>query len=290
MATKAPVAVDLHDRVFLVTGANTGIGLVTARELARAGAHVVCACRSEAKAQPVIDAIKAETGNDKVDYLRLDLGSLASAREAADAFVARGLPLHGLINNAGVAAVRGLTADGFEHTFGTNHLGHYLFTNRLLDVIKRSAPSRIVNVASTAHYNAKTIPFDDLKTSTPTISGMPEYSVSKLANVLHAKSLAKRLKDDGVTTSSLHPGVVASDIWERRLPRPIAKFIGLFMINTDDGALTTLHCATAPGLETKSGAYFDSCKEKTPSRPARDEALAEMLWERSEAWVAPFNA
>jgi NAD(P)-dependent dehydrogenase (short-subunit alcohol dehydrogenase family) len=276
---------DLEGKTFLVTGANTGIGRVTALELARRGGHVVITCRSEDKARPVIDEIKTETKNEAIEALALELADLASVREAARRFLERDTPLHCLINNAGLAGTRGLTKDGFELTFGVNHLGHFLFTSLLLDRIKASAPARIVNVSSKAHYKADGIDFEALRRPTATISGVPEYGVSKLCNVLFTKELARRLEASGVTTYALHPGVVASDVW-RRIPWPIRPLMKMGMITLEQGALTTLHCATSPEVATQSGRYYDKCKEREPSVLAKDEELAKRLWEKSEAWTS----
>jgi NAD(P)-dependent dehydrogenase (short-subunit alcohol dehydrogenase family) len=282
---------NLSGRFALVTGANTGIGLVTARVLAAAGADVTIACRSPEKAAAAVASVAAASSPDRVHALTLDLSSLASAKDAAAAFVDRGRPLHLLINNAGVAGVRGVTQDGYELAFGTNHLGHYVLTERLLPLMLQSASgggARIVNVASAAHYRAKGIDFSRVKQSTASVSGLDEYAVSKLCNVLYAKDLAARLAGHGVTASSLHPGVVASDIWQRRLPVPIAKLIGLFMIDVEDGAQTTLHCAVAPDVQ--GGAYYDDCALKKESLPAQDDALRQQLMTYSQSEAAAFLA
>jgi len=276
---------ELQGKVFIVTGATSGIGKVTALDLARRGAHVVLACRSADKTAAVIDEIKRETGNQEVDFLALDLGSLDSVRAAARAFLDRGLPLHGLINNAGLASTRGQTEDGFELAFGTNHLGHFLFTTLLLDKLKASAPARIVNVASASHYSAKGIDWNALEQPTRSLTGLTEYEVSKLANVLFTAELARRLEGTGVTTYALHPGVVATNVW-RRMPRIVSWLPKLFMKSSEDGARTQIWCATAPELADQSGRYYDGCKEKRPSRLARDAELAAELWRRSEAWTA----
>lgn len=275
---------DVSGKVCIVTGANTGIGEVTARELARAGGHVFLACRSRDKTMPVIEAIKSETDNEKVEFLSLDLASLASVRTCAEEFLARDLPLHLLINNAGLAGQRGLTKDGFELTFGVNHLGHFLFTTLLMSRIVESAPARIVNVSSKSHYQAKGIDWDALREPTRSVSGLNEYSVSKLCNVLFTKELARRLPE-GVTTHALHPGVVASDVW-RKVPWPIRPIIKKFMITNEEGARTTLHCATSPELSHETGLYWDAMKPRRESRLAQDEELAKELWRRSEEWVS----
>lgn len=272
----------LEGKIALVTGANTGIGRVTALELAKLGAEVVLACRSEEKAQHVIDEIKSAGG--KADFLKLDLNSFAAVRESAESFLASGRQLHILVNNAGLAGTRGLTEDGFEIHFGVNHLGPFLFTQLLLPRIKESAPARIVMVASKSHYRAKDIDFDKVKVSTPSVTGLPQYEVSKLANVLYAAELSRRLESEDVTTYSLHPGVVASDIW-RGVPWPIRSIMKMFMISNEEGAATTLHCATSDEAGKETGLYYSSSKRRKPSRPARDEELAKALWEKSAAWV-----
>ena len=199
---------DLDDRTFLISGANTGIGRATTEALADRGATVVLACRSVAKAEAVIREIGSATGSERLSALALDLGDLGSVRSCAQAFLTSGRPLHGLINNAGLAGQRGLTASGFELAFGTNHIGPFLLTSLLLDRLRDSAPARIVNVASVAHYRPTGIDFDAVRARTRTRTGYPEYSVSKLANVLHAQELSRRLAGTGVTTYSLHPGAV----------------------------------------------------------------------------------
>ena len=275
---------ELEGKTFLVTGANTGIGKETVRGLAAAGARVFMAGRSEEKTRPVIAEIANQTGNDQLQFLPLDLGDLASVRACAEAFLARDQPLHGLINNAGLAGQQGLTQSGFELAFGTNYVGPFLLTNLLLDCLRQSAPARIVNVASEGHYRVKGIDFDAVRKPTQTRTAFPEYCVSKLANVLHAQELARRLNGAGVTTYSLHPGAVASDIW-RRVPWPIRPVLKLTMKSTEEGAKTSLHCATSPDVAGESGQYYDNCKRKDPSEIATPE-LGHQLWERSEAWVS----
>jgi NAD(P)-dependent dehydrogenase (short-subunit alcohol dehydrogenase family) len=276
---------ELADRTFIITGANTGIGKITALELARQGARVILACRSKDKTLPVIEEIRRETNNDRIEFVPLDLGDLASVRACAQDLLDRKIPIHGLINNAGLAGQRGVTKDGFEIQFGTNHLGPYLLTRLLLDRIIESGPARIVNVASQAHYNTKRFDWDALQQKTRTVSAMPEYSVSKLCNVLHARELAKRLEGTGVTTYALHPGVVATDVW-RRVPGPLRWVIKKFMITPEQGAQASLRCATAAELAGETGRYYDvGGKERQPSRLADDAALATELWARSAEWT-----
>jgi NAD(P)-dependent dehydrogenase (short-subunit alcohol dehydrogenase family) len=274
------------DRVAIVTGANTGIGKVTARELAATGRRVILACRNEAKARVAIDEIVAATGNDKVEFLQLDLSSLSSVRASAAGFLARDLPLHLLVNNAGlVSSKRGVTEDGFEMTFGVNHLGHFLFTTLLLDTLRESEPARIVHIASKAHFRCREIDWDALTQPSGTTSGFAEYTVSKLANVLFNAELGRRLEGSGVTTYAVHPGVVATDIW-RRVWRPFRWVVKLFMIDEEEGARTTLHCALSEAAGVENGLYYTDSKALSPSSMGRDAELAAELWRRSEGWVA----
>jgi retinol dehydrogenase-12 len=276
---------DLTAKTFIVTGANTGIGKITARELARRGAHVILACRSKDKTALVIDEIKREIGNARLEYVQLDLGDLASVRACAEALIARNVPFHGLINNAGLAGTRGLTKDGFELIWGTNHLGPYLFTRLLLDRITQAGTARIVNVASKSHYDAKGIEWEAMRKPTSSVTSMHEYAQSKLSNVLFAKELARRLAGTGVTTYAVHPGVVATDIW-RRLPAPLRWMLKKFMITPEQGAESSLRCATAPELAGETGRYYDvGGKEKAPSPLADDVALAATLWTTSAEWT-----
>lgn len=276
-------AKDLSARTILITGANSGIGRATALALGRRGAKLYLAGRSEARMQPVIDELRAG-GNDRAVFLPLDLGDLASVRACAARFLETGDPLHVLIANAGLAGQRGLTKDGFERTFGVNHLGHFLLVELLLERLKESAPSRIVLVASRAHIRVGELDFDALRKPTRTPTGYPEYGVSKLCNVLHAQELAERLQGTGVTTYSLHPGVIASDVW-REVPWPIRPVMKLFMKSNEEGAATSIYCATAPELEHRSGRYYVDCAERATSKLAQDQRLQKELWRRSAEWA-----
>ena len=252
-------------RTFLITGGNTGIGLATAVALARDGGQVSIACRNPDRGQAAVSAIKSAAGGASVRLLPLDLTSLASVRDCAQEFLARDEPLHVLVNNAGVGGARGLTADGFEMHFGVNHLGHFALTMLLLDRLKASGPgSRIVNVSSEAHYNAKGIDWAALRRKTKTFTGMREYGVSKLCNVLFTQELARRLDGDAdVTTYALHPGVVASDIW-RRVPRPFRAMMTSRMLSVEQGAVTSLHCATSPDVATRLRAVLRQVPGRRP--------------------------
>jgi retinol dehydrogenase-12 len=275
--------VTLRDRVYLVTGGNSGIGLATARALAAEGAHLVLACRSVERASPVVEALRRETGNGGIEVLELDLSRLASVRTAAAAFLARGLPLHGLVNNAGVVAP-GLTADGFELVFGVCHVGHFLLTSLLEARLRATAPARVVNVASRAHQNARTIDFEAVRRPTATRTAFREYGVAKLANVLHAAELSRRLAGTGVTTYSVHPGVIATEIW-RRIPWPARPLARALMRSPADGARTVIDCLTSEARAAESGRYYVDGAVRAPSGPAQDRALAAELWERTSAWT-----
>ena len=283
--TRNPPASAADPRVALVTGANTGIGLVTARELARQQMQVFVACRSPERARATADALRAATGNPRVEALTLDLADFASVRQCAADFLGRGLPLHLLVNNAGLAGSRGFTASGFELAFGVNHMGHFLLTQLLLERLRSSAPARIVTVASRAHTRTDHVDWEALRRPTRTRTGIQEYAVSKLANVWFSAALGRRLAGSGVHTYALHPGVVASDVW-RSVPWPLRSLIKLRMISTEEGARTTLYCATDPACAGETGLYYDKCRVRAPSALGQDSRQALRLWELSEAWTA----
>ena len=279
---------DLRDKTFVITGANTGIGRANAIALAeRKMGRLVVAARSLERTEPVLAELRAKNPEGKVDFVALDLSDLASVRKAADEVLAMDLTIDALINNAGIAGVRGQTKDGFELAFGTNHVGHYLWTEKLLPAVKRAKQGRIVVVASHAHYRAKGIDWDAARAPSATVSAFPEYCVSKLANVLHAKELARRLAGTSVTTYALHPGGVASDIWKRRLG-PFAMLLRPFLITNEQGMKTQLRCETDPALARETGLYYARERPKEASALARDEELQDELEARSRAWVSAF--
>lgn len=284
-APATPPAADLAGKTMLVTGASAGIGLATAEALCARGARVHLACRSTDKARPLLQGLQDRYGERAATLLSLDLADLSSVRAAAQRFLDGGEPLHALINNAGVAGIRGLTKDGFELTFGTNHLGHFLFTLLLEERLKASAPARVVNVSSHSHRRARGIPFDQLRKPTGRLL-IPAYEVSKLANNLFAAEHGRRLSGTGVTTYAVHPGVVLSEIW-RPMPRWMLKVMTMVrgMITNEEGALTSLYCATSPDVATHTGRYYSRQREARASTESHDEALARALWEWSERAV-----
>ncbi|KAG7321731.1 hypothetical protein KOW79_014589 [Hemibagrus wyckioides] len=279
----------LNGRTAVVTGANTGIGKATALDLARRGARVILACRNQEKAEAAAYDIRKETGNMAVLFMHLDLASLKSVRDFAETFLKTEPRLDLLINNAGLMAA-GKTEDGFGMVFGVNHLGHFLLTLLLLDRLKASGPSRIVNVSAKLH-RLGSVDFNTLNTHKDLVTGQSiwhsfmAYCHSKLCNVLFTRELANRLEGSSVTCYSLHPGVVATEfgrninIWMRLPMLIISK---LFFLTPEGGAQTTLHCALQEGLEPLSGRYFDCCALHKVSDMARDDGLAKKLWEVSE--------
>ena len=269
----------LRGRTYLLTGATSGIGRATALALAGRGAQLVLACRSAERARAVVEEVEAAPGPGHAVAVPLDLADLASVRACAAEVVARGEPIHGLINNAGVAGVRGATVQGFELAFGVNHLGHFLLTALLLDGLGESAPARVVNVASKAHYGAKALEWEALQRPTRTRTGMAEYQVAKLCNVLFTRELARR----GTETVAVHPGVIASGIW-RPVPWPLRSLATRFMGTPEAGARATLQWTTGV-LGLPSGSYVDVDRGAEPSPLVTPELAAE-LWRRSEAWTS----
>jgi retinol dehydrogenase-12 len=276
----------LTGRTFLVTGANSGIGRAMVEALAADGGRVVLAGRSERRMAPVLDGIRGRDPRAEVEFLEVDVADLGSVRRAAAAFLPTGRALDVLVNNAGVAGTEALSADGFDLTYATNHIGPFLLTALLRPAIERAPQGRIVNVSSVAHREASVIDWSLLeRRSAPRRSGFKDYAVTKLMNVLHAKELARRLAGTRATTYALHPGGVRSNIW-RALPRPAQWLIKLFLISNEEGARTQLYCATAPELATATGRYYDKSREAPCSPRADDPALAAELWARTEAALA----
>lgn len=283
---------DLLGKTFVITGANAGIGRASAAALARRGGRVVICGRSLERTRPVLEAIAAESaaradGGGEVAFVTMDLTSLASVRDAALEVLEREPRIDVLVDNAGIAGHRGLTEDGFEIQFGVNHVGHHLFTRLLLPRLVASAPSRVVVVSSGNHTSVKTdIDYDAVRRPTRTRVALHEYDVSKLANVLFAKELARRYEAQGVSAYSLNPGRVATDVW-RRIPwpfRPIWKAIGR-MKTEEEGAKTILHCATADAAALENGGYYEDERRARENPIALDAERARVLWETSEAWV-----
>ena len=269
----------MKGRVCLVTGANSGIGLATAAELAKRGASVVMACRDRSRGEAAVKLVR-ETAGAEPELLLLDLGSLASVRSAAETFKRSHDRLHVLVNNAGVwSSSRRLSADGLELTFAVNHLGHFLLTHLLLDVLQAGAPSRIVNVSSNLHYGAS-IDFGDLQLEKG-YGGQRAYGRSKLANVLFTRELARRLPP-GITANAVHPGVIATNL-VRDLPWVVRAAWNALTADAVRGAAPSVRLACEGDVEGRSGFYFDKLQEKAPSAAALDDAAARRLWDLSAA-------
>jgi NAD(P)-dependent dehydrogenase (short-subunit alcohol dehydrogenase family) len=278
--------VNMKGKVCLVTGSSSGIGKVTARELARMGATVVMLCRNRAKGEATRAEIKAATGNEQVDLIVADLSSLAEVRRAAQEFKQEYTQLHVLINNAGGAnSTRTVTVDGFETTFAANYLAPFLLTEELLDLLKASAPARVVNVSSMAHTRGK-IDFDDLQ-GEKKYSTWKAYGQAKLALILFTYELARRLAGTGVTVNALHPGVIASNFDQGLGPltRWGWKIASPFFSNVEQGAQTTLYLATSPEVEGVTGKYFANRKEVRSSRLSYNEAVRQRLWQISQELI-----
>jgi NAD(P)-dependent dehydrogenase (short-subunit alcohol dehydrogenase family) len=282
--------INMQGKVCLVTGSSSGIGKVTARELARMGATVVMICRNRAKGEAVQAEIKEASGNAQVDLIVADLSSLADVSRAASEFKQKYSQLHVLINNAGgINGEHKVTPDGLEATFAINYLAPFLLTELLLDVLKASAPARIVNVSSTAHTSGK-IDFADLQ-GAQRYSFMKAYGQSKLAQIYYTYELADQLEGTGVTVNALHPGVVASNFNDgmKGFAHTIGALIYAMMgISVEKGAQTTLYLATSPEVEEVSGKYFSNSKETASSKRSYDVAVRQRLWQVSEELIRPY--
>ncbi|XP_069007657.1 retinol dehydrogenase 12 [Embiotoca jacksoni] len=266
----------------LITGANSGIGKEAARDLARRGARIIMACRDMERAEESRTEILEETGNENLVIKKLDLSDTKSIKAFAEVINKEEKQVNILINNAGIMMCPySKTVDGFEMQLGVNHLGHFLLTYLLIDLIKRSAPARIIAVSSVAHTWA-TIQLDDIN-SDRTYDDMKAYGQSKLANVLFVHLLAKRLKGTGVSVFSLHPGVVRSDLFRYQNPwfHNGLKIVWMFTKTAVEGAQTTIYCAVEPGLESLSGRYFSDCGPARSSRRATDDDMAQKMWDIS---------
>ncbi|XP_031716847.1 retinol dehydrogenase 11-like isoform X1 [Anarrhichthys ocellatus] len=323
----------LEGKTVLITGGNTGIGKETAVDLAKRGARVILACRDMDRGNKAAEEVKKRSGNDNVIVKKLDLASLQSVRQLAKDVLASEGRLDVLINNAGVMSCpKWQTEDGFEMQFGVNHLGHFLLTNCLLDLLKKSASSRIITVSSLAHQRGSVFVcfyFTSRDVDWYSLSGMPSFSVSfdikyhiceccfhstgqiyfddihqekdyhpwksyaqsKLANVLFTRKLAKKLQGTGVTTYSLHPGIIRTELgrhfwptmplWKRVVYTPL-----MFLIKSPtEGAQTTIYCAVEESLQNESGLYYSDCAPKTAAPQGLDDEAAKKLWDLSASMV-----
>jgi NAD(P)-dependent dehydrogenase (short-subunit alcohol dehydrogenase family) len=283
-------------KVVVITGGNTGIGKEAAAALAGRGAQVVITSRNEERGRAARREIAERSGNDSVDVMPLDLASFRSIRSFAADALDRFDHLDVLVNNAGLILYRRAeTREGFEETFGVNHLGHFLLTELLLERLRASAPSRVVVVSSHAHKGARRgLDFDDLQTE-HNYKWMGVYNKSKLANIYFARELARRLDGTGVTVNALHPGFVRSEFGRGGDLGGIygwgIKYLASpFAISPEKGARTTVYLASSPDVADVSGGYFYKCKPSAPSAVAQDDAAASRLWDASEKLVASVPA
>jgi NAD(P)-dependent dehydrogenase (short-subunit alcohol dehydrogenase family) len=277
----------MKGKVVVITGANVGIGKETAVGLARKGATTVLACRNQEKAKAAADEVAQRTGNDDVHVVSLDLSDLASVRDCASAIEGSFPRLDVLVNNAGgIWSHRQLTAQGFEQTFGVNHLGHFYLTNLLLPRLIASAPARIINVTSVGHHYAfGGMNWADLQLEHG-YSAMGAYSQSKLANILFTRALAKRVSPSQVTANAVHPGPVRSGFGMDGDLKGIVglgnKIVRLFEISSKTGARTSIMLASSPKVQGRTGGYWRYGFPGIMSHAARSDQAAERLWEESE--------
>jgi NAD(P)-dependent dehydrogenase (short-subunit alcohol dehydrogenase family) len=289
--------VDLAGKSVLVTGANSGIGLEACVQLARMGAEVTMVARDRAKGEAAREEVDTRArvslgsgGRDRVHgpaLLLCDMASQSSIRALAREFRGTHSRLDILVNNAGsVSPTRELTADGIERTFAVNHLGYFLLTSLLLDLIVGSAPARIVNTSSIGHRGG-TMDFDDLNFERESYFIMKAYGRSKLANVLFTRELSKRLQGRGVTVNCLHPGAVSTNIWSHAMwwTRPFLAVAKLFMVTPEKGGERIVYLAASPEVEGKSGGYYENNALVAPSPLAQDDAVAAKLWDVSAKLV-----
>ncbi len=275
----------MNNRICLVTGASSGIGKAAAKGLARIGASVVMVCRNHIRGEAALSEIQKETGNSSVDLLVTDLSSQEAICQLAEEFKDRYQYLHVLVNNAGVYySKRHVTIDGIEEMFAVNYLARFLLTNLLLDVLRNSAPARIISVAG-AYHTRGIINFEDLQGEKEFNGPRANYQ-SKLADVLLTYEFARRLEGNGVTANCLHPGVVGTDLVDKDPDFPsFIKFIykrtKFLMKSPEKGAETILYLAASPEVEEITGQYFINKKVSQSSPESHDESLAKRLWDVS---------
>jgi NAD(P)-dependent dehydrogenase (short-subunit alcohol dehydrogenase family) len=272
----------MEDNVVMITGANSGIGRAASLALAKMGATLVMVARNKERGEAARSEIIRKSQNNSVDLLLADLSSLESVRQLATDFKKKYSRLDVLINNAGLFNQRRrVTADGYENTFATNYLASFLLTNLQLDLLKASAPSRIINVSSVGHYNGH-INFDDLNLEEE-YGGWKAYGQSKLGLVLFTHELAKKLQGTGVTVNAVHPGTVATKIWSRPFG-PVGFIMALpklFMTSPEKGAETIVYLASSSDAKGLNGEYLEKLKVKKSSDESYDEEIAQRLWDVS---------
>ena len=270
----------MENKTFLVTGGTDGIGRETAMQLVRLGARVLVHGRDEEKGAQVLDDINRDTCNEKVSLYLADFSSLADVKRMTEDIKRENTELHVLVNNAGnFYRDRLLSSDGVEMTLAVNHLAPFLLTLLLLDLLKASTPTRIVNVASSAHKSIKSVDLEDLQGES-NYDGFAAYSLSKLGNVLFTQSLADRLNGTSVTVNALHPGVVNTKL--------LRKSYHLDGMSVEEGARTSVYLASSPAVEGVSGKYFQNMQEQPASDLSQDKDLQRAFWKISREMVSQF--
>ncbi len=279
----------MEGKTVLITGGSDGIGYAAARELARMGGAVMIVGRNAEKTAAAVDRIIGETGNPAVSFLLADLSSQEEVRRLAEQVKEQEPRLDVLVNNAGAIFFSNRrSADGIEMTFALNHLGYFLLTTLLLDLLKSSAPSRIVNVSSSSHFSAGSFRLEDLPRP-GSDRGYRAYGRSKLCNILFTYELARRLEGSGVTTNALHPGLVRTRIARNNglLGRVVNFMIGVRGVSVRKGAETLVHLAASPEVKGVSGKFFVDCRAVPSSDLSYDAGLASDLWALSERLTTP---
>lgn len=279
----------MKGKTVVITGGNAGIGKATAIALAKKGAEILITSRSEAKAKAAVEEIKSASKNEKIDFVLINLIDQESVRKAADEIKAKCPKIDVLINNAGCyLSDLELSPQGIEGQFATNHIGHFLLTNLILDNVKAAGNARIINLASIAHKSTRELDLNDINYEKKSYGGWDSYSRSKFCNILFTKELARRLEGTGITANAVHPGGVRTEIaekdanWYTKLGWIVMKPL---MISVEKGAATSIHLASSPKVEGETGGYWVRSKKAWSNRPSQDPELAKALWKKSEELV-----
>ena len=279
----------MKGKTVVITGGNAGIGKATAINLAKQGAEILITSRSEGKAKAAVEEVKSASKNDNVDFVLINLIDQESVKKAAVEIKAKCPKIDVLINNAGCyLSELELSPQGIEGQFATNHIGHFLLTNLILDNIKAAGNARIINLASIAHNSTRELNFGDLNYEKEQYGGWKSYSRSKFCNIIFTNELARRLEGTGITANALHPGGVRTEIaekdanWYTKLGWIVMK---PFMITVEKGAETSVFLASSPDVEGETGGYWVKCKKHFSNRPSQEEANWKALWKKSEELV-----
>ena len=279
----------MNGETVLITGGNAGIGLETAKTLAKKGAEVIITSRSEEKGKQAVEAIRSHSGNQQVSFVALDLSSQAYVKAVADKVGQQHPKLDVLINNAGCfIGDKTINEDGLELQFATNHLGHFLLTNLLMPNLRAAINARIINLSSMAHTSVKELDLTDINFEKASYTSWGSYARSKLCNILFTRELGKRLEGAGVTSYAIHPGGVRTDIGAKNAPWYM-KFgwhiMSPFMITVEKGAATSIYLASSAEVENNTGNYWHKCRQVNGSSLSRNMDLAAKLWNKSEELV-----